>query len=164
LEIRTPTAGTQVEPGAPHDPKIAIRADLTGHRGLIVAKYRSALRVLIVDDEPLMRWAIGETLRSAGHIPILAANGHEAIRAASAPPSVDIIVLDYQLPDRDGFDLLVALRCLAIDAGVIVITAYDSEDLRSGAYRFGANRVLPKPLEMETLPAIVNEVNHCRPI
>jgi two-component system NtrC family response regulator len=131
---------------------------------VIVARYSSALRVLIVDDEPLMRWSIGETLAEVGHVPILAADGQEAIRAASTPPSIDIIVLDYQLPDCDDFGVLVALRCLAIDAGVIMITSYDSEDFRSGAYRFGANRVLPKPLEMEKLPAIVNEVNRCRPV
>jgi DNA-binding response OmpR family regulator len=84
---------------------------------MIVGKYSSALRVLIVDDEPLMRWSVGETLADAGHVPILAADAREAIRAASTPPSIDIIVLDYRLPDCSGFDLLVALRCLVADAG-----------------------------------------------
>jgi DNA-binding response OmpR family regulator len=45
-----------------------------------------------------------------------------------------------------------------------MITAHDSKDFRIGAFRFGANRALAKPLEMEKLPAIVNEVNRCRPI
>ena len=54
-----------------------------------MAEYSASLRVLIVDDEPLIRWSLAETLAQAGHVTIEAADGAAAIRAVSQ--SVDVI-------------------------------------------------------------------------
>ena len=89
-----------------------------------MAGYTSALRVLIVDDEPLIRWALHETLTTAGHVPLQAGTAREAIDAVSQEPPVDVILLDYQLPDCHGFGLLSTLRGLAPTAAILMMSAY----------------------------------------
>ena len=64
-----------------------------------MAKYSASLHVLIVDDEPLIRWSLAQTLAEADHVTIEAADGAAAIRAVSQ--SVDVMLLDYRLPDSN---------------------------------------------------------------
>ena len=68
-------------------------------------------RVLVVDDEALMRWSVAETLAKRGHTVIEAVDGATAKQAltdgADAP---DVILLDYRLPDSTGLALLPTLR------------------------------------------------------
>ena len=64
------------------------------------AKNSPRLRVLVVEDERLIRWSIAETLAHAGHSVIEAEDGAAAVRALASPSdTVDAIVLDYRLPD-----------------------------------------------------------------
>ena len=73
----------------------------------------SPLRVLIVDDEPLICWSIAETLAYRGDTVIEAGTGAQAIRAlADAAAPVDVILLDYQLPDVRSLALLSTVRRL----------------------------------------------------
>ena len=61
-----------------------------------------ALRVLVVDDERLIRWAIAETLTHVGHTVIEAEDGAASVRALTNPPEpVDAVFLDYRLPDSN---------------------------------------------------------------
>lgn len=78
------------------------------------------MRVLVVEDELLIRWSIAETLGQAGHTVIEADNGAAAVRALtnSAEP-VDVVMLDYRLPDSNDLTLLAAIRRLAPSSGVI---------------------------------------------
>lgn len=127
-----------------------------------MAKYSSSLRVLIVDDEPLMRWSLAQALADAGHVTIEAGDGQAAIRAVS--PSVDVILLDYRLPDSNDLALLSTLRRLVPDSAIVVMTAHSTPDLVTGALRLGAHRVLAKPFEMHDLVACVERANGCRPV
>ena len=58
-------------------------------------------RVLVVDDEELIRWSISERLRSDGHDVVEAGTAAEALEKAQI--GVDLVLLDYKLPDEDGF-------------------------------------------------------------
>src|SRR5688572_32887911 len=58
------------------------------------------LRVLVVDDEPLIRWSLGQTLEQAGHAVMEAGDAESAIRSVSAGEPFDVVLLDYRLPDR----------------------------------------------------------------
>jgi len=117
-----------------------------------------ALRVLVVEDELLIRWAIAETLGHAGHTVIEAEDGESAVRvlADSAEP-VDVVLLDYRLPDSDDLTLLASIRRLAPRSHVILMTAYSTPEVMKGALDLGASRVLLKPFEMHDLePLLVN--------
>ena len=64
------------------------------------------LRVLIVDDELLLRWSLAEVLRRRGHSVVEAESASTARHAMSASSHVDVVLLDCRLPDSDGLGLL----------------------------------------------------------
>ena len=130
-----------------------------------MATYTAALVVLIIDDEPLLRWAIRQTLGAAGHIPLEVGTAREAMDVVSRTPPIDVILLDSQLPDCQDFELLTSLRTSAPDAAIIMMTAYDdAPGFATHAMRLGANRVLAKPFDMNILPPLVEQLNRFRPI
>lgn len=124
------------------------------------APRNDSLRVLVVEDEPLIRWALAETLTDAGHTAIEAGDGATAVRAVA--DDVDVILLDFLLPDSNDLGLLEALRRLAPSAPVIMITAHGTADLNANALRLGAHRVLNKPLDMPDIPALVHDAHRSR--
>lgn len=125
------------------------------------AARNDGLRVLVVEDEPLIRWALAETLTDAGHTAIEAGDGATAVRAVAAD-DVDVILLDFLLPDSTDLGLLETLRRLAPSAPVIMITAHGTADLNANALRLGAHRVLNKPLDMPDIPALVHAAHDSR--
>ena len=127
-----------------------------------MAKYSASLRVLIVDDEPLIRWSMAEILADAGHVTIEATDGAAAIRAVSQP--VDVILLDYRLRDSNDLTLLSTLKRLAPDSAIVIMTTSGTPDVTMEALRLGAHRVLAKPFELHDLAALVGHANSCRPI
>ena len=127
-----------------------------------MGKYSASLCVLIVDDEPLIRWSLAEMLADAGHVTIEAADGQAAIRAVSE--SVDVILLDYRLADSNDLTLLSTLRRLAPDSAIVIMTADGTPEVMTEALRLGAHRVLAKPFELHHLAAIVSRANSCRPL
>lgn len=116
-------------------------------------------RVLVVDDEPLMRWSIAESLRDRRYRVMEAADGAEALRTLSSA-DVDAIVLDYRLPDSDNLSLLARIRQIAPLVPVIMITAHSSPDIADEARRLGAHAVIEKPFEMRTLAALLASARH----
>jgi DNA-binding NtrC family response regulator len=119
------------------------------------------LRVLVVDDEPLMRWSIAESLRDRHHRVLEAADGAEALRLLSAA-EFDTIVLDYRLPDSDDLTLLGRIREMAPLTPVIMISAHSSPAFADHARRVGAYAVIEKPFELRTLASILARVGQGR--
>ena len=73
-----------------------------------------ALRVLVVEDELLIRWSIAETLGHLGHTVVQAEDGATAIRTLQSDGTApDAVVLDYRLPDSNDLTLLTTIRGLA---------------------------------------------------
>jgi two-component system LytT family response regulator len=105
------------------------------------------LRAIIVDDEPLGRTLVREMLRDDPEVTILAecANGHEALACISADPP-DLLFLDVQMPEIDGFTLLSALRPQPLPL-IIFVTAYDQYAVR--AFEVHALDYLLKPFDRE---------------
>ena len=114
------------------------------------------LRVLVVDDESLIRWSIAETLADAGHTVIEAEDGATAVQAltAAAEP-VDAVLLDYRLPDSDDLTLLADIRRLSPRSVVILMTAYGTPEVTSGALELGVYKVMSKPFEMHDLDELI---------
>jgi DNA-binding NtrC family response regulator len=116
----------------------------------------SRLLVLVVEDEPLIRWSIAETLAGMGHTVIQADDAGSAVRAlADMPEPADVVLLDYRLPDSNGLLLLATIRRLAPTSAVVMMTAHGTPDLTSGALDLGAYRVVDKPFDMHELAPIL---------
>jgi DNA-binding NtrC family response regulator len=114
--------------------------------------------VLVVDDEPLIRWSLTETLSDRGYEVVEAADGRAAVRAVSASP-FDVVLLDIRLPDSSDLTLLSRLRLLAPDARVILMTAHGTPEVVQKALDLGAFRVVSKPFEMSELAALVSQAH-----
>ena len=113
-------------------------------------------RVLVVDDELLIRWALREALEAKGYAVTEAADAASARRALvghSQPP--DAAVLDYRLPDSNDLGLLAAFRQLAPAMPVIMMTAYGTADMIKGALDLGAFRIVNKPFEVQQVVDLV---------
>ncbi len=113
---------------------------------------RSSLRVLVVEDEPLIRWSITETLARMGHTVIEADDAESAIRTLrDMPEPADVVLLDYRLPGSNDLALLATIRRLAPHSAVIMMTAYGTPDVTSSALELGAYGVVDKPFDMQDL-------------
>jgi DNA-binding NtrC family response regulator len=120
------------------------------------------LRVLVVEDERLIRWSISETLGSSGHTVVEAADAASAREAVAAAP-FDAVLLDYRLPDSNDLTLLADIRRMVPGSPVILMTAFGSPEVVEGALGLGVYKVMNKPLEMETLEGLLLQATSTRP-
>jgi DNA-binding NtrC family response regulator len=126
-----------------------------------IAKNSTKLRVLVVDDEPLIRWSVLETLEQSGHAVSEAGDREGALRwVSSADEPFDVVLLDYRLPDSNDLALLAAIRELAPQTAVIMMTAFGTPEMTAGALRLGAFRVIPKPFEVDEMAALVLQAHN----
>jgi DNA-binding NtrC family response regulator len=113
-------------------------------------------RVLVVDDEALIRWSVAETLRDRGYAVTEAGSAHDALRAVAGDEArFDVVVLDLLLPDSCDLMLLSRIRALHPELPVILMTAFGPPEIVEGALHLGAYRVVSKPFEMDDLAGLV---------
>jgi two-component system KDP operon response regulator KdpE len=110
-------------------------------------------KILVVDDEPQIRTLLKATLGRAGYVVIEAANALEALNAKSIDKP-DLILLDLGLPDRDGLELIGALRAEP-HLALIVLSARDQTEQKVAALDLGADDYVTKPFDTEELLARV---------
>jgi DNA-binding NtrC family response regulator len=124
-----------------------------------VSDESSARHVLVVDDEPLMCWSVAETLSACGDVVTAAKSGETALRSLNdAHGDVDVVLLDYDLPDSHDLSLLTKVRRLAPASRVILMSAYYTPAMCRDALALGADRVVAKPIDMNDLPGLVATV------
>ncbi len=111
-------------------------------------------RVLVVEDEPRMRWLLEQLLAGEGHEPVIAADGVAAL-ALATQSHVDAAVIDVGLPGMDGFELCRHLRKHEVNVGILLLTARDGLDDRVAGLDAGADDYLTKPFEAAELAARV---------
>ena len=117
---------------------------------------RTASRVLVVDDESLVRWSLAETLGASGYAVTEARDGASAIRAFASPRGgTDVVLLDLRLPDSGDLRVLAAMRQLSPEVPVIVMTAFGTPDLLNEALRLGAFAVIDKPFDMSAISPLI---------
>src|SRR5580765_3835800 len=107
--------------------------------------------VLVVDDEALIRWSLAESLAEAGYTVLEAGDGASAVAQASNGHVFDAIVLDYRLPDSNDLHLLETIRGLQPKAAVVMMTAFGTPEVTSGALKLGAYRVVAKPFDVHAM-------------
>jgi DNA-binding NtrC family response regulator len=106
--------------------------------------------VLIIDDEQEIRESILELLRMEGYSADLASTAEEGLKKIEGG-IFDLVLLDINLPDRNGLDLLKVIKHEAPEVGVIMITAYDSSQMAFQASREGAESYITKPWDNDKL-------------
>jgi DNA-binding NtrC family response regulator len=117
-----------------------------------------ALRVLVVEDEPLLQWAISEELLSHRPTVSVAGDGASALRALTAS-SFDVVLLDLCLPDSRDLALLARIRGQWPATAVVMMTAHATPDVLDGAHQLGAHTILHKPFDLHSLPAILRSAH-----
>jgi len=128
-----------------------------------MTKNSAPLRVLVVDDEALIRWSLIETLTETGHDAVAATDATSAVRTLSESTiPFDVVLLDFRLPDSNDLTLLSQVRRLSPGAQVILMTAYGTPEVAKGAMDLGAFRVVGKPLEMREVPELVSQAHAAR--
>jgi DNA-binding NtrC family response regulator len=114
--------------------------------------------VLVVDDEPLIRWSLSERLIEDGYPVRQASNGAEALAVlATLDGQPAIVLLDLRLPDVQNLTLFRKIRALRPEVPVILITAHGSAEDAEEAMAEGAYRFVGKPFDVAEIAALVNE-------
>jgi len=126
-------------------------------RNIPLTRRKSAnVGVLIVDDEALIRWSLAEMLSDQGYAVVEAGDGKSAMAILRNPPRpIEVIMLDYRLPDLNGLQLLAAIRRVSPHSRVVMMTAYGTPDIEADAVRLGAVGLVNKPIEMGDVAELV---------
>ena len=115
------------------------------------------MRIVVVEDEEVIREAIVEMLQLTGYEVIQAADGIDGLGCASGP-DVDLVLLDLMLPRKDGFEVLADLRRLKPGLPVIILTAKGSEEDVVRGLKGGADDYVVKPFGARELLARIDAV------
>jgi two-component system sensor histidine kinase/response regulator len=120
----------------------------------------SFLRVLVAEDNPVNQLLATRLLEKRGHRVVLATNGHEAL-AALEKETYDLVLMDMQMPEMDGFEATVALRAKEKQKGggvhqpIVALTAYAMKDDQERCLAAGVDGYLTKPIQADALNAVL---------
>jgi two-component system LytT family response regulator len=116
-----------------------------------------ALRILIVDDEPLARAGLRDALAGIPDVEVCGESG-DGVRAVDDVLALepDLLLLDVQMPELDGFEVVTALRDAGVDPAVVFVTAHDEYALR--AFEVHAVDYVLKPVDAERVRGAVARV------
>lgn len=111
-------------------------------------------KILVVDDEKMIRWSLGEALRGWGYEPVPAETAAAGLAGFDAEQPAAVL-LDINLPDGSGLEVLRQIRHRQADAVVIMITANVLVDETIAALRGGAYDFIGKPINLEELQVAI---------
>jgi DNA-binding NarL/FixJ family response regulator len=111
------------------------------------------MKFLLVDDHALIREALHTVLKQLKRDTVIleASNSRQAMRTVEEHPDLDLILLDINLPDRDGFSVLGELRERYATIAIIVLSAVDDQDTVKRAFKLGALGFIPKTTERDVM-------------
>jgi DNA-binding NtrC family response regulator len=122
----------------------------------------SSTRVLVVDDEEMIRWSIEQTLSKAGYEVVGAGTGAEGM-ALFRRLHPAVVFLDIRLPDVDGITLLKHINeGTGTATAVIMMTAFEEDCSATEVARLGACRYLRKPFDFDELEKLVSQALYRR--
>ena len=110
--------------------------------------------ILVVDDEALVRWSLKERLARDGHRIAEAGTAAEALDRAA---DVDLVLLDFRLPDGDGLSVLRTIKERHPDTLVILMTAYSTIENAVEAMKLGAFHYVNKPFNVDEVALLVEQ-------
>ena len=110
-----------------------------------------AKSVLIVDDEKLLVRTLSNALKEAGYRIAVAGSAEQAEKHVFGEPPFDLILLDNRLPKASGVDVVKRVRDRAVRSKVILMTAYETPDVKAEAKRLKVERYMKKPFDLTAL-------------
>jgi len=113
-------------------------------------------RILVVDDEPIMKDFLCEALQRKNYAVEWADNGHRALQLIQERP-FDLVISDIRMPDLGGMELLKAAKTHQKDLGVILITAYGTIENAVEAIKAGAYDYITKPISVDEFDLTVEK-------
>jgi two-component system chemotaxis response regulator CheY len=115
----------------------------------------TTMRALVIDDSRAIRAIIGGILREMGMVVIDAANGREGIELLRRNPDVELVLVDWNMPEMNGLDFIRAVRAQrAYDAvRILMVTTETEHEQVLRALDAGANEYVMKPFTKEVLVA-----------
>ena len=115
-------------------------------------------RILVIDDEELVRMTVSQMLESDGHRVTEATDGKEGLAILRETP-MDLVITDILLPKKDGVEIIREIKQDFPDVKIIAITGFRGKYNRLPAAAYlGAQRTLTKPFKMEEMLEAVEEV------
>jgi two-component system response regulator AtoC len=109
------------------------------------------VRVLVVDDEEVVRLGYRRVLSSEGFRVMAAGNGHEALELMTGGDRFDVVLLDLRMPGVDGMEVLRTIKKRWPESEVVVVTGHPSIDSAKEAVKLGAYDYLAKPVVPEAV-------------
>jgi len=117
---------------------------------------KKKIKVLVVDDEPIVRESIRDWLKDAGYQVATAETGEEALEIVEKQ-DFSVMILDLRLPGKTGITVLKEVKAVKPQIKSIIITAYPCEETATEAMKLGAVDYLIKPIAPDHLEKLVRE-------
>lgn len=117
-------------------------------------------RILVIDDEELVRYTLRAILESADHEVVEATNGNEGMASCKAHPA-ELVITDIIMPEKEGMETIIELRHAYPDVKIVAISGggrIGSTDYLKMARKLGADEVMPKPFQMDEVLSMVRRV------
>ena len=114
-------------------------------------------KILVVDDEHLVRWSVCRFLEGEGFIALEASSGPEALQVLQ-DEDIWLLITDLMMPDMDGVELIRKARVRKPDLAIFVISAVDSPGPIHSAREAGALHTFTKPIPFEKLVGTIQRM------
>lgn len=122
------------------------------------------LTVGVCEDDPSIRRVITQGLKYAGHEPVVAHTGAEALKLFGADAAIDVVIMDIGLPDADGRDVCQALKSAGQHAPVLFLTALGAMHDKLSGFNAGGDDYLAKPFDLKELLARIEVLGRRPPV
>lgn len=117
-----------------------------------------APRILLVDDDPLIRSLGQELLEHLGYRVAVAGDGAAAVRLYRDLGTMDLVILDYHLPDQDGYQVMAELRRLDPGVRILLASGFFSPQETARFQEAGVSGIIHKPYRATELKSRIQEV------
>lgn len=118
---------------------------------------KASLKILVVENENLLRHSIVDMLQDMGHDPLEAVSGNSALKLLAAGEPVDVMLIDIGLPDMDGRELAAHAQHMRPKLPMVFATGHDSSWIRGIEKTISAG-YLPKPYRQHDLERVLDRL------
>ena len=116
------------------------------------------MRILLIEDERLLRWSLEQSLKKMGYDVQAFDNGKAALESLEKD-TYDFVITDYRLPDICGFEIINKTVAVQPQAQIVVISAYLVPSIIEGIEKFGHIHIISKPFRFEELIGAIKEAS-----